>query len=367
MAPARLIYDDAAPEHLRRAPAVETLRRVWVQQYECERDDEGGGHLRWRKSGNLPPAALMVSSPDDLDARHSSKRGGHWRGYKVHLTESCDDDGLLAILNVETTVATDQDWAAVEPVHQRLNEKDLLPAEHFVDSAYVSADLLANSQSDFGVDLVGPFRPNRSWQMDDDEAYDVSHFALDWEREVATCPQGHESRSAKGFAVEAGEAGQGPWDDPDGPGPLRQNGLRRVLGPTALYMEARRAARAHAPRRPRPRAGRATTKRWWLRARARRPILGAVPGLSGRRGSRLAGRADGWTPAVALPRAGEDAPPARGDGGGDESEAGCRLARWSSPLAVLPVAVFSADGGLREFANNIDLPGTLAAVFKQVG
>jgi len=189
-----LVYDDAAPEHLRRVSAVETLRRVWLQQYQYARDDSGGGRLRWRKSGNLPPAALMVSSPYDTEARHSSKRGGHWRGYKVHLTEACDDDGLLAILNVETTVATDQDWASVEPVHCHLGEKGLLPAEHFVDSAYTSADLLADSRTRHGVDLVGPIRPNRSWQMDDDDSYDVSHFALDWDREVATCPQGHESR-----------------------------------------------------------------------------------------------------------------------------------------------------------------------------
>ncbi len=189
-----LLYDGAAPAHLRAVPAVDTLRRVWLQQYVYERSQSGGeGRLRWRKSGNLPPAALMVSSPYDTEARHSSKRGGHWRGYKVHLTEACDD-GLLAILNVETTVATDQDWASVEPVHRHLDERGLLPAEHFVDSAYVSADLLADSRARHGVDLIGPIRPNRSWQMDDDEAYDASHFALDWEREVATCPQGHESR-----------------------------------------------------------------------------------------------------------------------------------------------------------------------------
>lgn len=189
-----LVYDESAPEHLRRVSAVDTLRRVWLQQYVYERSEGGGGQLRWRKSGNLPPAALMVSSPYDTEARHSSKRGGHWRGYKVHLTEACDDAGLLAILNVETTVATDQDWASVEPVHEHLGAKGLLPTEHFVDSAYVSADLLADSQTHHEVDLVGPIRPNRSWQMDDDESYDVSHFALDWDREVATCPEGHESR-----------------------------------------------------------------------------------------------------------------------------------------------------------------------------
>ena len=243
-----LVYDGGAPAHLRRSrPSTRSGACGSSSTSTSGRQSGGEGRLRWRKSGNLPPAALMVSSPYDTEARHSSKRGGHWRGYKVHLTEACDD-GLLAILNVETTVATDQDWASVEPVHQHLDAKGLLPAEHFVDSAYVSADLLADSRARHGVDLVGPIRPNRSWQMDDDEAYDVSHFELDWEREVATCPQGQAEP-----VLEAGEAGQGAGDDPDGPGPLPQGRLRRVRGPAALHTEAGRAARAHAPRPGAPR------------------------------------------------------------------------------------------------------------------
>ena len=69
-----------------------------------------------------------------------------------------------------------------------------MPSEHLADSAYIAADLLVTSRDHYGVDPVGPIRPNRSWQMDDDEAYDLSRFALDWEREVATCPQEKRSR-----------------------------------------------------------------------------------------------------------------------------------------------------------------------------
>lgn len=188
-----LIYDEAAPQDLRHIPAVDTLRLVWLQQYVYEERD-GQGRLRWRKSGNQPPAALMISSPYDLDARHSSKRGGQWRGYKVQLTEACDEDGLLAILNVETTLATEQDFAAVKPVHAHLKQKDLLPAAHFVDSAYIAADILVSSEDDYGVELVGPIRPNRSWQAEDEAAYDIPHFEIDWAREVAICPQGKQSR-----------------------------------------------------------------------------------------------------------------------------------------------------------------------------
>jgi transposase len=47
-----------------------------------------------------------------------------------------------------------------ENIHHAMAEKNLLPAEHFVDAAYVSAELLADSQADYGVDLIGPPRDN---------------------------------------------------------------------------------------------------------------------------------------------------------------------------------------------------------------
>ena len=34
----------------------------------------------------------MIASPYDPDARYSTKRGIAWVGYKVHLTETCDED-----------------------------------------------------------------------------------------------------------------------------------------------------------------------------------------------------------------------------------------------------------------------------------
>ena len=72
------VYDEDAPSYLRQGPAVDTLRRVWIQQYFCEEpasEKSGNDPVRWRRSGNLPPSAQMISSPYDLDACHSSKRG----------------------------------------------------------------------------------------------------------------------------------------------------------------------------------------------------------------------------------------------------------------------------------------------------
>ena len=41
----------------------------------------------------LPPGRSRIISPYDTDARYSEKRGKGWRGYKVHLTETCHEPG----------------------------------------------------------------------------------------------------------------------------------------------------------------------------------------------------------------------------------------------------------------------------------
>lgn len=74
-------------------------------------------------------------------------------------------------------------------------EKDLLPDEHLFDSAYIDAPLLAQSQTDHDVTLVGPVRDNPSWQSRLEGGYDSTKFTLDWETKQALCPQGKSSSS----------------------------------------------------------------------------------------------------------------------------------------------------------------------------
>jgi transposase len=52
------VHAPDAPAWLREEPAVETLRRVWVQNY---RQDEEGVH--WRADDDIPPSSLFISSP----------------------------------------------------------------------------------------------------------------------------------------------------------------------------------------------------------------------------------------------------------------------------------------------------------------
>src|SRR5919199_939576 len=95
------MYGADAPAWLRAVPAVETLRRIWVQNYV---PIETGVHWRTPEDG-LPRATLFISSPWDLDAHLAKKHTTCWVGYKVHLTETCDDDLPNLITHVETTSA----------------------------------------------------------------------------------------------------------------------------------------------------------------------------------------------------------------------------------------------------------------------
>ena len=184
------LFDPTAPEWLRLVPAVEILRQVWVQNYQ--RVDEG---VRWRLSENIPPPSRYIGSPYDEEAHYSKKRSTTWVGYKVHLTETCEADLPLLITHVETTSAPVSDDAMTATIHAHLDRKDLLPTEHIVDTGYVDAKLLVESQRDYQVDLVGPTRKNYHWQATQQTGFDASHFPIDWEQQQATCPEGHTSIS----------------------------------------------------------------------------------------------------------------------------------------------------------------------------
>jgi len=83
------IFAEDVPVWLRQAPAIETLRRVWVQQYYAQ-----GGAITWRtrQKQGMPRSDHFTSSSYDLDAHLARKRSTHWIGYKVPLTESCEED-----------------------------------------------------------------------------------------------------------------------------------------------------------------------------------------------------------------------------------------------------------------------------------
>lgn len=183
-------YGEEAPTTLQLLPQVQILRRVWLQQFHAPAED---GTVHWREVGDLPPAGSLIISSYDVEARTGKKREHRWIGYKVHITETCDDAAPHLITHVETTTATATDEAALEPIHQALKERDLLPAQHLVDAEYVDAARLTESKEQYEVRLVGPLPDDSSWQMQAGKGYAASCFSVDWEAQKVTCPAGQQS------------------------------------------------------------------------------------------------------------------------------------------------------------------------------
>ncbi|MGH2414060.1 MAG: IS1182 family transposase, partial [Microcystaceae cyanobacterium] len=183
------IYDDPTTSSwLRHLESVEILRQTWVHQYFVEND-----RLHLREGKDLAPAGHRFDSPYDTDVRYGNKRTTTWTGYKVHLTETCDRDEVHLITNVETTQANRSDVEQTELIHQSLADNALLPNEHLVDAGYVDAALLLKSQKNYGVTVIGPMRPNASWQSKTSDGYDISQFHVNWNTKRVTCPMGKKS------------------------------------------------------------------------------------------------------------------------------------------------------------------------------
>ncbi len=195
-----MIVASEADAWLAQVPAVETLRRVWVQQFYADEP------IRWRAAGDLPPSAVVISSPYDPEARYRKKRETIWTGYKAHLTETCDHDLPRVVTDVDTTAATTVDHAVTAAVQARLATRGLVPREHLVDTGYVTADHLVTSQTEHDCTLLGPIHEDYSWQARAGAGFGAAQFAIDWDRERATCPQGRASRIWKPTRDSAGHA-----------------------------------------------------------------------------------------------------------------------------------------------------------------
>ena len=180
-----------APRWLRTIPALQTLRRVWIQNYTWTPTEI----LRWRTNDEIPPAGQFIGSPYDLEARYSPKRSTSWVGYKIHLTESCDPDLPHLITNVETTAAPTSDDAVLPTIHAALQARDLLPAVHLADTGFIDAELLVDSAQRYQVDLYGPVRGDYHRQAREGQGFASQDFPINWDKQCATCPAGCESIS----------------------------------------------------------------------------------------------------------------------------------------------------------------------------
>ena len=283
--------DPSAPGWLRELPAVDVLRRVLVQNYtraitaggrevvkRREKEPEGDG---------LPPGHARIASPYDTDARWGVKREEFWLGYKLHVTETCDDPppctcGLAGaagqaaagsagagaqdrghdtgcahlafpnlITHVATTDATVTDNQMTTAICEDLARKNLAPGRSYLDSGYLSAAVVVSALTTWGIALIGPLLADTFAQARAGAGYARADFTVDYATKTVTCPQGKRSVSWTPCAQRGKDAIVATFSPGDcGPCPARslcttsgRNRRQLTVLPRGLA-EAQAAARA---------------------------------------------------------------------------------------------------------------------------
>jgi transposase len=183
------LAEPQTPDALRSLSEVALLQRFWQQEYAAD----AVGHYELRDPKTVPAATEHLESPYEPEARFATKRGMHWIGYKVHLTETCDEALPHLVTQVTTTIAPATDVAQLLPIQDALAQRGLLPTEHLVDAGYVRARNVVESRERHQIDLVGPVDTDHQWQARVEGGYVTERFQIDWDRKHAICPRGRRS------------------------------------------------------------------------------------------------------------------------------------------------------------------------------
>ena len=178
----KALEQTGTPAQVQQVESVQLLRQVWQQYYEVVE-----GQARWRAGPQAREDEGVIRSPYDAEARTGQEREIVWLGYKVHLTETCQTQQVEGsegqerraapqlIVQVQTTLANEQDVEGTASIQHALAQADLLPDEQIVDTGYVDGDLLVSSQRDYGIRLVGPVLADTSWQAKAGKGFDLAH------------------------------------------------------------------------------------------------------------------------------------------------------------------------------------------------
>jgi transposase len=168
-----------APEVVQALAEIKVLREVLDQQ--LPKGPDGPPAKR-------PMGGDIIESPHETEARHGIKRGQAWTGYKVQVTETCDDDLPHLITDIKITGALDNDSPQLDDIQRRLLEQETPPGEQYVDKGYMSGANLAASQ-ERGITLMG--KPLADTQGP--EHFKQADFHRDEEARIAICPAGEQS------------------------------------------------------------------------------------------------------------------------------------------------------------------------------
>ncbi len=105
------------------------------------------------------PASMPQTRPSRRRPRPAGERGGN--GHARGCAQLCHPN---LITHVATTDATVGDAAMTAPINQALASKHLTPGRNYMDSGYLSADLVVSQLTGHGIALIGPLLSDTSAQ-----------------------------------------------------------------------------------------------------------------------------------------------------------------------------------------------------------
>lgn len=149
---------------------------------------DGQDALRPR-GGDDPAVPDPIATPHEPDARRGKKGQKEWVGDKVHIVETAAHDGRPNVItDVLVTDPRVEDSTVTQQIAERARSGPAGADTLIADGGYASA---ANSAAVAGMqmDLVAPPRPNTRKS----EKLSIEEFSIDFDRQVAICPEGHES------------------------------------------------------------------------------------------------------------------------------------------------------------------------------
>ena len=167
-------------ESLQDLPEVCLLRRVLGEQFEPP-----AGGIAAQTKPNTTACGDVIASPHDPDVRYSQKgKQTKWTGYKAQITETVDDE-LPLITDIGIHSAIEADSSALEPIQDRLQQRDLSPDQQYVDQGYCNGKNIASSQQR-EIDLRGKVTS----QSHKPQGFRLEDFDIDLEARMAICPEG---------------------------------------------------------------------------------------------------------------------------------------------------------------------------------
>lgn len=181
--------DKSKKTDLAKHPSIKTLRKVWEQQFITDSENSKKGPRLRKETEQSTAVSAMIVNPHDLDARLGNKRGTQHKGYKTHITETCDDNYPNLISHVETTPATTTDVEVRPLIERRLEDKGCTPEKHVVDAGYTDVESMVEAIQR-GIDVIGPMQMPTTWQEKAGNGYALSDFEIDWHNMEVTCPEG---------------------------------------------------------------------------------------------------------------------------------------------------------------------------------